>query len=241
METFLDLKVPFPLYGASVSTCGDYARAQNCCVTKQNSPHCFRLGVGSWIVTSCEKCGFHLCLSSSGGRVFSGNCGQCGAFAAEESHADGDAYISYEALRSGLGGYTKDTPYGMISWQQLQSGWTQGIPGGTFSNMETRVTESGWTQVKLPLGVLREITRTPDFNCNQGAIWQFCGAKPLVYVGEWRWRDFEKNAPRGVSAEQFLCDVLHIASASKKSLDGRCVYVFVNPEPDNYSGYYEVD
>ena len=107
--------------------------------------------------------------------------------------------------------------------------------------METRVTQNGWTQVKLPLDVLREITRTPDFNCNQGAIWQFCGTRPLVFVGEWRRRDFEKNAPHGVPADQFFCNVLNIAPASKKSLDDACVYVFVNPELNNYCGYYEVD
>ncbi len=46
-----------------------------------------------------------------------------------------EAFVCYEMLRKGLAGYTKDSDFGMISWEHLERGWTHGVPGGRFPGM----------------------------------------------------------------------------------------------------------
>jgi uncharacterized protein CbrC (UPF0167 family) len=136
---------------------------------------------------------------------------------------------------------TRDTEYGMVSWEQLESGWTHGVPGATHPQLETRL-EEGWTQVRLPADVISELLRTPGFSTWQGDTWLFHGTDPLVFVGEWSRSDFEARCPSGVSPSAFFASIVrHSEPATWDSLEGIGVYVFRDAKTGKFDGYYDFD
>src|SRR5438445_2240821 len=127
MATFADLDIPFPLFEAPIETCPDYVGPQHCCVSGQSKDHCFRLGVGSWVKIACPSCGGDLFLSPIADSFRTTTCRHCGEPTPPPLAEKDKAFASYEVLRHGFAGYTKDSDFGMISWEQMESGWTHGI------------------------------------------------------------------------------------------------------------------
>lgn len=242
MTTFADLGIPFPLFEASIRACPDYVGRQHCCVSDRIQDHCFRLGIGSWIRVECSTCGGFLFLLPTGDACRSVPCRHCGAPTRSPVAVQEEAFVSYHELRSGRAGYTKDSDFGMISWEQVESGWTHGIPGGRFPGLNTRTTPEGWVQVQLPKESLAELTRTPSFVTWQGDRWLFQGNRPSIYIGEWTKRDFERHAPDGMPTETFFRSVMRDYDPRLWSrIDNICVYVFRGHEPRTYAAYYDMD
>ena len=173
MPTFKDIGIPFDLFDADVSLSSSYVGRKLCCITKKVNDHCFELGIGDYVRLRCSQCdslGYYLPTSDSGRDK---TCHFCGADAPEPVAAAGEAFVSYEAIQNGDVVFTKDTEFGMISWEQLVDGWTHGVPGLNVEGFETRESEGGWVQVKLPDEVLCELVKTPDFHTWQGSVWLF--------------------------------------------------------------------
>ena len=242
MPTFADLGIPFPLYEAPVETCSAYEGARTCCVTGERRDHCFALRAGGYVRVRCSACDESLYLHPTDDTFRAKICPQCGA-PTPPPLVDGDeAYVSYEALRAGDAVITKDTDFGMISWEQLVDGWTHGIPGASYEGVETRTTDEGWTQAKLPEETLAELTRTPDFITWQGAVWMFEGIRPMIYVGEWSRNDFESGAPEGATPEAFFRETVRDSNDELwEYADGICIYVFRSPETGRHAAYYDMD
>jgi hypothetical protein len=188
------------------------------------------------------ECSKPLYLEAAPDKFRATACQYCGA-PVPPPLVDGDtAYVSYEALRAGDAILTKDTEYGMISWEQLIEGWTNGRPGATFPGFETRITEGGWTQIKLPIEVMLELVTTPDFSTWQGSEWLFVAGMPMTYVGEWQREDFERQAPDGVSPAEFFRDTLRDRDIRLwDCIDNLSIYAFRDPVTGRYAAYYDMD
>lgn len=242
MATFADLGIPFPLFEAPIETCPDYVGRQHCCVSGQNQEHCFRLGVGAWVKLGCPGCGGDLFLSPTADFFRATTCRHCGAPTPPPLAGQDEAFVCYRVLRDGLAGYTKDSDFGLISWEQMESGWTHGIPGGRFPGFDTRTTSEGWVQVQLPKEILSELTRTPNFVTWQGDRWLFQGSDPMVYIGEWKKRDFESHAPNGMRAEEFFKQVIRDYDPRLwPHVDNVCIYVFRGSRTGAYAAFHDMD
>ncbi len=125
-------------------------------------------------------------------------CHSCGEDVAFPDLVDEEIRTCFECLRAGKAAITKDTAFGMISWEQAIEGLTHGVPGLATSDFET-VSQgaSDWVRVKLPAEVMFELLRTPGYLTWQGERWQFCCQQPMVYQGPWKRDDFLNNAPDG--------------------------------------------
>ena len=242
MTTFADLGIPFPLFEAPIKTCADYVGRKNCCVSGQSQDHCFRLGAGSWVKLGCQSCGGDLFLSATANRFRPATCRHCGTPTPPPLAEQDEAFVCYRALRDGLAGYTKDSDFGMISWEQMESGWTHGIPGGRFPGFDTRTTSEGWVQVRLSKETLSELTRTPNFVTWQGDRWLFQRAQPMIYIGEWKKHDFETHAPHGLAAEEFFKQVvLDYDPKLWPHVENVCIYVFRESRTGGYAAFYDMD
>ena len=242
MASFADLGIPFPLFEAPIATCPDYVGPQDCCVLHQSKHHCFRLGIGSWVKMSCQVCSGDLFLAPTENPFRAATCRHCGAPTPSPLCPKEKAFVSYEALRAGLAGYAKDSEYGAISWEQLESGWTHGVPGARFSGLDTRTTEEGWVQVRLPKETLSELTRTPKFVTWQGDQWLFQGVNPMIYIGEWKRRDFEIHTPDGLRPDEFFSKVIRGCDPRLwQHADRVCIYVFRDGLTGAYSAFYDMD
>jgi uncharacterized protein CbrC (UPF0167 family) len=130
----------------------------------------------------------------------------------------------------------------MISSEQVESGWSHGVPGRHFPGFETRVTENGWVQAKLPIEVLSELVRTPDFITWQGAVWLFRGAEPMIYIGEWKKQDFEERCPAGTSPGEYFKEVVQDTVRDQWiHADSFCIYVFRDRVTGAHAAYYDMD
>lgn len=242
MATFADLGIPFPLFEAPIATCPDYVGAQHCCLSRQRKDHCFRLGIGSWVRIRCQGCGGDLFLAPAEDPFRAATCRHCGAPTPPPLCQQEKAFVSYEALRAGLAGFTKDSDFGMISWEQMESGWTHGVPGAQFPGFDTRTTAEGWVQVRLARETLSELTRTPEFVTWQGAHWLFQGVQPMIYIGEWKKRDFEIHAPNGMRPEEFFSQVLRGFDLRLwQYADKVCIYIFRDGLTGAYAAFYDMD
>lgn len=242
MATFADLGMPFPLFEAPIETCPDYVGRQYCCISGQSKNQCFRLDIGSWVKIGCTTCRGDLFVSPTTDIFRATACRHCGAPTPPPLTDQNKAFVCYEMLREGLAGYTKDSDFGMISWEQMESGWTHGRPGGRFPGFETRTTSEGWVQVRLPKETLSELTRTPNFITWQGDRWLFQGAQPMTYIGEWKKRDFETHAPSGTCAEEFFTQVMRDCDPRLwPKADNVCIYVFRGSQAGVYAAYYDMD
>jgi|WetSurMetagenome_2_1015567.scaffolds.fasta_scaffold07334_3 hypothetical protein len=242
MTTFADLGIPFPLYEAPIETCFSYKREQFCCVAREKRPHCFRLSAGGYIRLTCSTCHGVLFLPPTEDRFRPKACRHCGAPAPPPVVETDTAYVSYEALRAGAAVITHDTLYGMVSWEQLETGWTHGLPGGRFENLKTRSDDEGWTEVRLPTEALSELTRTPDFVSCQGSIRLFRDTRPLIYTGEWQRQDFDAKAPAGMDPQDYFRAVVRDADQKLwEHMENVCIYVFRDPQSGDHEAYFDMD
>jgi uncharacterized protein CbrC (UPF0167 family) len=111
---------------------------------------------------------------------------------------DDPIVMCYECLRNGEGALTKDSPLGMISWDQAFEGVTHGVPGLRVSEFElVRRMDSEWVGARVPSEFLFELLRTPTYVTIQGDQWQFCCRQPMTYIGTWSQAEFNAAAPGG--------------------------------------------
>ena len=96
-------------------------------------------------------------------------------------------YVCYACLRAGKGAMTKDTEFGMVSWEQASQGITHGIPGLKTNDFELVLIDPDeeWYGVRMPEEHLFELLRTPAFHTWQGERWLFCCKQPMTYAGGW--------------------------------------------------------
>jgi len=108
--------------------------------------------------------------------------------------------------------------------------------------MEARTAAEGWLEVRLPKETLSELTRTPNFVSWQGDVWLFQGARPMVYIGEWKKRDFEAHCPQGMLPEEFFRQVLRGYDPRLwQYADNVCIYVFLDGVTGVHAAYYDMD
>ena len=83
---------------------------------------------------------------------------------------------------------TKDTEFGMVSWDQAFRGITNGVPGLRTDQFEVVPIDpdEDWYGVRVPGEHLWELLRTPGFHSWQGERWLFCCRQPMTYMGGWR-------------------------------------------------------
>src|SRR5262245_24237830 len=118
MSTFEELGIPFPLYEAPTTDCADFAGQGTCCICGSAGPHSFRVGVGAALIVSCPSCktdnGLHVADKAAK------ECRACGGqiqFPATIAQKK-EPKVCYACLRSGKVALTKDTEFGMVSWEQ---------------------------------------------------------------------------------------------------------------------------
>lgn len=196
MTTFADLGIAFKLFEAPVEDASDYIGVQNCDLCGLSDRHCFRCGVGAYIKTNCSKCGLRKFVQ--GCDAFGAQCDQCGSKLLDQTGPEEHPLVCFDCLRSGQASITKDTEFGMVTYQEASKGQTHGVPGLTTTMFETVPTGDGeWMAAKVPSEHLTELTRTPGYHSWQGDIWLFCCKTPMVFCGEWKQPDFEAQAADG--------------------------------------------
>jgi uncharacterized protein CbrC (UPF0167 family) len=229
-KTFAELGIPFPLYEAPVeaSDDSDYAGKGRCCVCQASNVHTFGLGIGTALMVACPKCATINGLDVPDQDEVA--CRNCDAAISFPSNAAIDEpKVCYSCLRSGHAAITKDTEFGMVSWDQAFSGVTNGRPGLKQDQFEPVVVdqEDDWIGVKLPTDIMFELLRTPTYGSWQGECWLFCCRYPMTFVGEWKHEDFTRRAPDGDGEKLFYQVVEEIPADTWDSLgSGNCVYVF---------------
>jgi hypothetical protein len=230
----------FPLYEAPIEKSPEFEGRGTSVVSGKESDHCFRLGVGCCLRLTCPQCGTTHVLDCAS--PLSPNCRSCNRLVIQP---DAEILITYDELRAGVGLITKDTEVGMVSWEQLETGWSHGIPSeerlSGFITREDPDGEDGWFQAKLDPDDIYELLRTPTYVTWQGECWLFHDQRPMVYVGEWDDEDF--NANRGsqtlvefyarVLGDEFLDLYEHRAAV--------CKYVFRSVDGSIYRGHFDFD
>lgn len=188
MPTFADLGIPFPLFEAPTEEASDYAGIATCRLCGCGGRHCFELGIGDDLILPCPACGSETGLSADGRG--DGHCRSCGTpvLFPQPLKAKKQVLVCYDCLRSGAAALTKDTEFGMVSWEQAVEGITQGVPGLQTEQFEMIAIEPGedWYGARVPSEHLRELLRTPGFHSWQGERWLFCCQRPMTYLGGWR-------------------------------------------------------
>jgi uncharacterized protein CbrC (UPF0167 family) len=135
----------------------------------------------------------------------------------------------YTCLRSGKAALTKDTEFGMVSWDQAFSGVTNGVPGLRQDQFESVVLDAqeDWVGVKLSEEIMFELLRTPTYGTWQGECWLFCCRYPMTFVGEWLHDEFTRQAPDGDGERFYYEAIADIPEGSWDALgQGLSVYVF---------------
>jgi uncharacterized protein CbrC (UPF0167 family) len=188
MATFADLGIPFPLFEAPTTEASDYAGVATCRLCGGRDRHCFELGIGDALVLPCPVCGTENGLDADDRADTS--CRSCGSPVPfpERLRAKKQLLACYDCLRAGKAAMTKDTEFGMVSWEQACQGITHGVPGLSTDQFETVLIDADedWYGVRVPGEHLWELLRTPGFHSWQGERWLFCCRQPMTYLGGWR-------------------------------------------------------
>jgi uncharacterized protein CbrC (UPF0167 family) len=249
MTTFADLGVPFPLFEAPTTEAGEYVGRSTCRLCGAGGRHCFRLRVGCAVVVPCPSCGVENGLDASD-RKDTG-CRSCGSVIPfPESLEDGDLRTCYECLRAGKAAITKDTEFGMVSWEQAFQGVTHGVPGLETSEFERVLidAEEDWYGVRVPQDHLFELLRTPTFNTWQDETWLFCCKRPMTYLGEWA--SVLKAQFRGAEPRAAFDSVFDPDDASNtwvwerlsgRRFDGICLYIFQCKTCNRFKSTWDTD
>lgn len=140
---------------------------------------------------------FEAPVSEASGYLGPETCDTCGA---EADHVFDvlDEYVCQACLRARKASITKDTEFGMVRREDAERGRTHGIPGLETDMFPVVPTDDPeWKAAVIPSEDLWELVSTPSYVTWQGDRWLFCCAKPMVYVGPWERRDFERAAPDG--------------------------------------------
>lgn len=205
MTTFSDLGIPFPLFEAAVTEACEYIGAGICTTCGTASGHTFRLGIGCALMLTCPRCttvsGLDLTMESTL------PCRRCGANLRSPVTRADDVCVCYKCLREGRAAITKDTPFGMVSWEESYSGVTGGVPGLRTAEFETVQLDDDWVGARIPLEAIYELLRTPTFPTIQSPVWEFCCRQPMIYQGAWQREEFSRRAPNGDGKAFFLAVV----------------------------------
>src|SRR4029079_11143641 len=113
----------FPLFEAPTDEASEYVGKSTCVLCGNAKNHCFRLNIGCALALPCPKCKADVFLDAHDRE--NRPCGECGtdvAFLAIPGKRD--VHICYECLRAGKGTISKDTEFGMVSWEQAIQGIT---------------------------------------------------------------------------------------------------------------------
>jgi uncharacterized protein CbrC (UPF0167 family) len=186
MSTFAELGIPFPLYEGPVADAGQYVGRRTCHFCGNADRHCFRLGIGDYLMAACPACGAQNGLSADERAAV--KCRKCAVeIALPIPSGCEEIRVCYECLRDGKVALAKDTEFGMVTWEQALEGRTRGVPGLQTDQFETVPinAEEDWYAARVPEAHLWELLRTPTFNTWQGEQWLFCCKQPMTYVGNW--------------------------------------------------------
>jgi uncharacterized protein CbrC (UPF0167 family) len=227
METlFADFGIPFPLFEAPIDEASEYRGVSQCITCGQSKQHCFELGIGTAIITVCPQCGTQNSLDASDRE--DGLCRSCGSAIEFPEYPEDMLCICYECLRSGKAALTKDTEFGMVSWEQAFEGVTHGVPGLDQADIELVPQGDGWVGVRLPEEHLFELLRTPSYVTWQGECWLFCCKEPMIYLGSWGQDEFKNHAPDGNGKALFdeIVEDGNLALWEGKLHDAASIYVF---------------
>ena len=194
-RTFADLGVPFPLFEAPVAATSDYAGIANCDLCGTSKQHAFRIDIGGHIKLFCKPCNHEQFVQ--GDEAFSMCCGKCGTRLMERGSSGEHPVVCYSCLRAGRASITKDTEFGMVTYEEAQKGITHGLPGLATTMFPTLPNDDGWVRVRIPKEHLKELIRTPGYASWQGDVWLFCCQAPMTFIGEWKAVDFQKRARGG--------------------------------------------
>lgn len=242
METFAELGIPFPLFEAPAAQAYEYVGEGTCSLCDNPGGHRFELGIGCAVITDCPSCSAPNGLDTT--YRLGPRCRKCRAelVPIPGSRADG-VFACYSCLRQGLAAFTKDTPLGMVSWEQAFDGITGGTPALAHPDFELRDVGDGWRGAVVPQVHLYELLRTPSYPTIQGTQWQFCCRRPSVYVGEWSPEDFCRHAPNGDGGSYFSTVVPDAPEGLFESyVDvGAGVYVFRCPDCSGHRAHWDMD
>lgn len=229
--TFIELGIPFPLYEAPVEGAddSDYVRIGACCICGTADTPCFSLGIGTALMMACPACGVVNGLDVHSKAPV--NCRACAVSIEFPSSvaARKEPKTCYKCLRAGKAALTKDTEFGMVSWDQAFSGVTNGVPGLRQDQFEAVVLDAqeDWVGVKLTEEIMFELLRTPTYGTWQGERWLFCCRYPMTFVGEWVHDEFTRHAPDGDGERFYYEAIADIPEGSWDALgQGLSVYVF---------------
>src|SRR5262249_592300 len=135
----------------------------------------------------------------------------------------------YDCLRAGKVAITNDTEFGMVSFNEVITGVTYGVPGLRQDQFESVVLDPDeeWVGVRLPEEIMLELVRPPTYGTWQGECWLFCCRYPMTFVGEWHHEQFDQRAADGNGERLYYAVVEDVPPDTWDTLGhGLCVYVF---------------
>jgi uncharacterized protein CbrC (UPF0167 family) len=248
MTTFAELGIPFPLFEAPTSEASNYVGLSSCRLCEAKNRHCFALGIGRAVILPCPTCGVENGLDAQNRQDCPcRSCGSTVSFSASMKKQK-NLHICYDCLRSGRGAITKDTEFGMVSWEQAYQGITHGVPGLETTEFERVLINAGenWYGVRVPQEYLFELLRTPTFNTWQGERWVFCCKRPMTYIGEW---SNVLKSSRRAGDKAFFDEVVHPAEESKAWVwdaielgsGSVCLYIFQCKTCNRFRSNWDMD
>jgi uncharacterized protein CbrC (UPF0167 family) len=194
MTTFKALGIDFPLFDAPAEDASDYVGVATCSFCSAQT-HSFSLGIGCYVQVRCTTCGVENWLDADDRA--NGLCRSCARPVEFPFLGDGEVLVCYGCLRSGRAAMTKDTEFGMVSWEQALSGVTHGVPGLKTDKFPVVDNGNGWYGAVIPSQHLLELLRTPTPSTIQGETWLFCCQQPMTFIGRWSRANFSHFAPDG--------------------------------------------
>lgn len=249
MTTFVELGVPFLLFEAPTSEASDYVGLSSCRLCDARDRHCFVLDIGCAVIQPCSACGVENGLDAHDRQDTP--CRSCGSTVPfpESLRAKKNIYICYTCLRAGKGAITKDTEFGMVSWEQAFQGITHGVPGLETTEFERVLIDPAedWYGVRVPQEHLFELLRTPTYGTWQGERWLFCCQRPMTYLGEWA--TVVKSPQRPDDAGAFFEQIIDPHEESRawlweaicKGSGSVCLYVFRCKTCDRFRSTWDID
>ncbi|MEO6811656.1 MAG: CbrC family protein, partial [Isosphaeraceae bacterium] len=176
MTTFSDLGIPFPLFEAPTTEATDFTGLATCRLCGGRDRQCFELRSRDALILSCPACGGENGLDADSQSDI--RCRSCEALVSlpELLKTKKQLLVCYACLQAGNAAMTKDTEFGMVSWEQAFRGVTHGLPGLQTDQFERVLVspEEDWYGARIPAEHLWELLRTPSFHSWQGERWLFC-------------------------------------------------------------------
>jgi len=248
MTTFADLGIPFPLFEAPTQEASEYVGLATCVLCGRPRQHCFVLRIGCAILLPCPACATINGLDTSDRQATP--CRACHRDVPfPDRLKDTTINVCYACLREEKGAITKDTEFGMVSWEQAFAGVTHGVPGLHTDEFETVLVdpEEDWYGVRLPERHLWELLRTPTYTTIQGETWLFCCKQPMTYIGEWA--KVRHSAHCTDQQRAFLEGILEtddemkdwIWESTESGSESLCVYLFRCAACGKFKANWDID